>query len=66
MVAVEHLTGYRTYLGGFHVDELSVLQLANVHGNRVSAHTSVLADLPDAGPALVSFPLLAEDQVGVD
>lgn len=65
-MAVAHLTGFRTYLGGFHVDELLVLQLANVLGNRVSAHSCVLADLPDAGPALVSFPVLAEDQVGVD
>lgn len=26
----------------------------------------MLANLPDAGPALMGFPVLAEDQVGVD
>ena len=66
MVAVAHLTGFRTYLGGFHVDELLVLQLANVFGNCVGAHPGVLAYATNAGPALVSFPVLAEDQVGVD
>ena len=65
-MAVAHLTGFRTYLGGFHVDELLVLQLANVFGHRVGTHPSVLANPPDAGPALVGFPVLAEHQVGVD
>lgn len=32
----------------------------------VGAHARVLTDLPDAGPALVGFPVLAEHQVGVD
>ena len=34
--------------------------------HRVGTHASVLANLPDAGPALVGFPVLAENQVGVD
>ena len=37
-----------------------------VLGHRVGAHAGVLADLSDAGPALVGFPVLAEHQVGVD
>lgn len=32
----------------------------------VGAHAGVLANLPDTGPALVGFPVLAEHQVGVD
>ena len=43
-----------------------VLQLPNVLGYGVGAHARVLTDLPDAGPALVGFPVLAEHQVGVD
>ena len=64
--AIPHLAGLGTHLGGFHVDELLVLQLPNVLGYGVGAHARVLTDLPDAGPALVRFPVLAEDQVGVD
>ena len=64
--AVAHLAGLGAHLGGFHVDELLVLQLSYVFRNRVGAHARVLADLSDAGPALVGFPVLAEHQVGVD
>ena len=64
--AIPHLAGLGTHLGGFHVDELLVLQLPNVLGYGVGAHARVLTDLPDAGPALVGFPVLAEHQVGVD
>ena len=64
--AIPHLAGLGTHLGEFHVDELLVLQLPNVLGYGVGAHARVLTDLPDAGPALVGFPVLAEHQVGVD
>ena len=64
--AVPHLARFRAHLGGFYVDELPFFELANVFRNRVGAHAGVLADLPDAGPALVGFPVLAEHQVGVD
>ena len=64
--SIPHLAFTSPHLGWFHVDELLVLQLANVFGHRVGTHPSVLADLPDAGPALVGFPVLAEHQVGVD
>ena len=57
--AIPHLAGLGTHLGGFHVDELLVLQLPNVLGYGVGAHARVLTDLPDAGPALVGFPVLA-------
>ena len=64
--AVPHLARFRAHLGGFYVDELPFFELANVFRNRVGAHAGVLADLPDAGPALVGFPVLTEDQVGID
>ena len=64
--AIPHLAGLGTHLGGFHVDELLVLQLPNVLGYGVGAHARVLTDLPDAGPALVGFSVLAEDYVGID
>ena len=63
---IPHLAGFHAHLGGFNIDELPFFKLANVLGNRVGAHARVLADLPDAGPALVGFPVLAEHQVGVD
>ena len=64
--AVPHLARFRAHLGGFHVDEPPFFQLPNVFRNRVCTHAGVLADLPDAGPALVGFPVLAENQVSVD
>ena len=64
--AVPHFTGLGAHLGGFYVDKLLFLQLANVLGNGVGTHASVLANLPDAGPALMRFPVLTEHQVGVD
>ena len=63
---VPHLASLSPRLGGFYIDELLLFQLSNVLGNRVDAHAGVLADLPDAGPALVGFPVLAKHQVGVD
>ena len=63
---IPHLAGFHAHLGGFHVDELPFFKLANVFRNRVGAHARVLANLPDARPALVGFPVLAENQVGVD
>ena len=64
--SVPHLAGFRAHLGGFYVDELPFFKLADVFRNGVGAHARVLAYLPDAGPALVGFPVLAEHQVGVD
>ena len=64
--AIPHLARFRAYLSGFYVDELPFFKLANVFGHRVGAHARVLANPPDAGPALMRFPVLAEDQVGVD
>ena len=54
------------YLRGFRVDQSLLFQLSYVFCNRVSAHSCVLANLSDAGPALVGFSVLAENQVGVD
>ena len=65
-MAVAHLAGLGTHLGGFYIDEQLFLQLANVLGNGVGTHPGMLANLPNAGPVLVGFPVLAEHQVGVD
>ena len=54
------------YLRGLRVDQSLLFQLPYVFCNRVSAHSCVLADPSNAGPALVGFPVLAEHQVGVD
>lgn len=62
---IPHLAGFHAHLGGFYVDELPFFKLADVFRNGVGAHARVLANLPDAGPALVSFPVLAEHQVGI-
>ena len=64
--SVPHLAGFRAHLGGFYVDKLLFLQLATVLGTGVGTHASVLANLPDAGPAVMRFPVLTEHQVGVD
>ena len=48
------------------MDQSLLLQLPNVLGNRVGTHAGILADPPDAGPALVGFSVLAEDYVGID
>ena len=64
--SIPHLAGLGTHLRWLYVDELLFFQLPNVFRNRVCTHAGVLADLPDAGPALVGFPVLAEHQVGVD
>lgn len=63
---IPHLAGFHAHLGGFYVDELPFFKLADVFRNGVGPHARVLTDLPDAGPALVGFPVLAEHQVGVD
>ena len=63
---IPHLAGFHAHLGGFYVDELPFFKLADVFRNGVGAHARVLAYLPDAGPALVGFPVLAENQVSVD
>ena len=64
--AVSHHSFLCTHLGGLHIDEPFFLQLSNVLGYGVGAHARVLTDLPDAGPALVRFPVLAEHQVGIN
>ena len=66
LCAISHLAGLGAHLGWFYIDKSLVLQLPNVLSNRVSAHASVLADPSNAGPALVRFPVLAENQVGID
>lgn len=65
-IAVAHQASLSFYLRGFRVDQSLLFQLSYVLGNCVGAHAGVLADLPDAGPALMGFPILAEYQVGVD
>ena len=50
----------------FNIDKPFVFQMTNVLSNRVGAHTGVLANASDTGPALVSFPVLAKNQVGID
>ena len=64
--AITHLTRLSTYLSGFHIDELFLLQLPNVLGNCVGAHPGVLANAANTGPALMRFPVLAKNQVGID
>ena len=63
---ISHLAGFSTHLGWFYIDKSLVLQLPYVFHNRVSAHPGILANAPYAGPALVRFPVLAENQVGID
>ena len=63
---VAHQARLSSYLRGFRVDQSLLLQLPNVLGNRVGTHAGILADPPDTGPALMRFPVLAENQVGVD
>ena len=65
-MAVPHPTGLGAHLGWFHINELFFFQPSNVFCNRVGAHSSGLANAPDAGPTLMRFPVLAEHQVGVD
>lgn len=50
----------------FNIDKVFILQLPNVLGNRVGTHPGVLAYATDAGPTLMCFSILAENQVGVD
>ena len=48
------------------IGTVSYTHLANVLGNGVSAHPCVLAYASDTGPALVRFPVLTENQVGIE
>lgn len=64
--AVAHLAGFSTHLGWFYIDKSLVLQLPYVFHNRVSAHPGILANAPYAGPTLMRFPVLAENQVGIN
>lgn len=63
---VPHLARFSAHLGWFHINEPFVLQLPNILCNRVGAHSSGLANAPDAGPTLMRFPVLAENQVGIN
>ena len=65
-VPVPHQASLSFYLRGFRVDQSLLFQLSYVLGNCVGAHAGVLADLPDAGPALMGFSILAENQVSID
>ena len=64
--AVSHLASFSFHLCWFHIDEALFFQLANVLGNGVGAHAGMLANPPNAGPALVGLPVLKENQVGVE
>ena len=64
--AVSHLASFSFHLCWFHIDEALFFQLANVLGNGVGAHAGMLANPPNAGPALVGLPVLTENQVGVE
>ena len=63
---VPHLARFSAHLGWFHINEPFVLQLPNILCNRVGTHSSGLANAPDAGPTLMRFPVLAENQVGIN
>ena len=63
---IPHLTRLSADLCRFHIDEPFFFQLSNVLGNGVGAHASVLANASNAGPTLVRFPVLAENQVGIE
>ena len=65
-IAVAHQTCLSFYLRGFRVDQSLLFQLPYVFCNRVSAHAGVLANPPDTGPALMRFPVLAENQVSIN
>ena len=65
-IPVPHQACLCFYLRRFRINESLLFKLPNVLGNRVSAHSCVLADPSNAGPALVGFPVLAEHQVGID
>lgn len=65
-IAVAHQASLSFYLRGFRVDRSLLFQLPDVLSNSVGAHTGMMADLPDAGPALIGFSILAENQVSID
>ena len=65
-IAVTHQACPGFHLGRFRVDQPLLFQLPDVLGNRVGAHAGVLADFANTGPALVGFPILAENQVGIN
>ena len=65
-IPIAHQARLGLYLRGFRVDQSFLFQLPNVLGYCVGAHAGTLADPPDTGPALMRFPVLAENQVGVD
>lgn len=63
-VTVAHKAYLGFYLLGFRVDQPFSLPAAEC--THVDTHASMLADLSDAGPALMGCPILAEHQVGVN
>ena len=65
-IPVPHQACLCFYLRRFRINESLLFKLPNVLGNRVSAHSCVLADPSNAGPALVGFPVLAEHQVSIN
>lgn len=65
-IPISHQACLCFYLRGLRVDQSLLFQLPYVFCNRVSAHASVLAYAPDAGPAMVRFSVLTENQIGVD
>ena len=65
-IPISHQVCLCFYLRRFRINESLLFKLPNVLGNRVSAHSCVLANPPDTGPALVGFPVLAEHQVSIN
>jgi hypothetical protein len=65
-IPVPHQACLGFYFCRLCVNQSLLFQLPYVFCNRVSAHACVLANPPDTGPALMRFPVLAENQVGVD
>ena len=65
-IPISHQACLCFYLRGLRVDQSLLFQLPYVFCNRVSAHACMLANASDAGPALVRFSILAENQVGIE
>ena len=65
-IPVPHQACLGFYFCRLCVNQSFLFQLPNVLGNRVGTHAGILADPPDAGPALVRFSILAENQLGVE
>ena len=65
-IPVPHQACLGFYFCRLCVNQSFLFQLPNVLGYCVGTHAGTLANPPDTGPALMRFPVLAENQVGVD